>query len=199
MRTLIVDWREERAQALKELCERKGSMVEVRAVGSGRGPLPDVDLVLVHVGESQEDEGGDDIAALLQHYGPSTWTLCYSGGEPVPAASQCPLAYVAVFPTRVSLDAPGQPLVDMVSRVLEAVPGMPNLPGRHFRTLVSGHDEVLEAKLDFLGWLLGGPEASATSVEALTATYSADLASVGTTRPSDISTVRALRDRFFGG
>lgn len=197
MKALIVDARFDsmRPAALKEQCASAGWAATTVALSTECHPLPDVDFVLVHVGEVQ-NESGDDIGALLTHYRDSTWTLCYSGGTPLPVAVQCTSPFVAVFPEPIDPDEPDASFLEAVRRVLKAAAESPAVLEGDFRTLVLGLDEVLEAKLEFLGWLVGGPDASKKSIDVLTAAYPADMAS--TTRPSDITTVRKLRDHFFG-
>ncbi len=165
MKVFVVDCRKDRAELVVKHCEGAGYSAEYVLLGTTKTTLPDVDLVLLHVGEQQAIDG-DDVRRLLTHYGQSTWTLCYSGGTALRLAKDCTEPFVALFPHPVTTRRDG-PFLAIVSRALQDAPRRDMWAKDYFRTLVLGVDELLEAKLDFLAARLAGKEPKPKSRDTL--------------------------------
>lgn len=150
MRITIIDARDVRREHLAKLARQVTKDVNPVPFGTKISQdIPSPDLVLLHVGVYQEDNG-DVIADLLDRFQPHSWILCYYGGEPVEAATRCTSLAVAVFPAPVDQDDPGPDLARTIHKVLSMLPERSSLPEGSFRSVVTGFDILLEAKLDVL-------------------------------------------------
>ena len=118
----------------------------------GNGTL-DADIVLLHVGDEQE-EYGDSIAALLDRFQNSAWVVCYYGGSPVTAARRCASPNVALFNASVGSETPSDAFERVVKKVLAALPQRSLLPKEWLREHVADFDPLLEAKLCLLDAVL---------------------------------------------
>ena len=157
MLVTIIDARDARRERLAEELALAG-VNHVQSLHDGTHWPPGAahpDLLLLHVGSYQEDEG-DSIATLLEQFRQHSWILCYYGGDVVEAAAGCDAAQVAVFPSAVEAEDPGQDLVRTVQKVLSLLPERSSLPEDCFRSAVTGFDVLLEAKLDVLTSALTG-------------------------------------------
>jgi hypothetical protein len=195
---LIVDARgaSRRAIQLKECCEGAGWTARVVEISTQCKLLPDVDLVLAHVGEVQKDSG-DDVGALLAHYGRSTWTLCYSGSTPLPEASESTLPFVAVFPQTVDPDDPDDSFMDRVWLVLNAAASGTTVPRDDFRSLVLGFDELLEAKAVLMTALMTGHAPSQNLRGILQGPYPWLEQAIASLRHGDMVELESIRQRLF--
>lgn len=157
MKVAIIDFREDRGERLKKLVELTGADVSAVVTGADlEEAAPPPDLLLLHVGPEQEGVGS--IQEDLDRFRPHSWILCYSGTQPVSAATACKATTVSVFPASVAMNDPGQDFTRTVQKVLTLLPQQATLQEDWFRSAVTGFDVVLEAKLDVLLSALKGDQ-----------------------------------------
>lgn len=151
MRAGIIDSKKHRGQRLKEIAEQCG--FQATAVETLGNEALDADIILLHVGDEQE-EYGDVIAELLDKFQSTAWVVCYYGGSPVTAASVCTSPTVALFKASVGSESPSDAFERVVKKVLAALTQRSSLPKEWLREHVAGFDALLEAKLCLLDAVL---------------------------------------------
>jgi hypothetical protein len=158
MRVSVIDFRDQRRGWLARALSGDGHEVTSLAfVGTNNAPASD--LVLLHVGDDQDEVemDGGGIGHLLNIYGHAgVVVLCYYGGSPVEVAKQCKFTNVAIYPTPVDSVNPDSDFLRTVRAVLAKLPDREALPADWFRSTVTGFDQLLEAKLEVLVAALKG-------------------------------------------
>lgn len=160
MLVAIVDCDDQRRPKLVRLVASTGNSAvpaptrNALNVGQNLELLPD--LLLLHVGESQQD-AGDNIKNVLAEFS-SALVLCYTGGTAVTAARVRTDPNVALFPGVVPMGQVDGDFERVIHKVVSLWPQREELPPDWFRSAVTGFDPILEAKLEILCSLLRGKE-----------------------------------------
>jgi len=145
---LVIDCREERGKKLEECVRACGHKAVTYGLGMDVPGELRPELLLLHIGDAQVDQG-DDIAQTIGRFG-DCLILCYRGGIASWPAENCPMVNVALFPPLVPMDEPGEDLLRTVRQVLAQWAQREHLGREWFRSIVTGFDPVLEAKLEVL-------------------------------------------------
>jgi len=107
------------------------------------------DLLLLHVGATQGDNG-NDLGVLLAKFEPTPWTIGYSGGAVPQAVENFSSSRFSIFPPKVAGDNFPLGMKNVISRVLEGVSGGGRFGVQEFKSIVTGFNPLLEIKLQTL-------------------------------------------------
>jgi hypothetical protein len=157
----------------------------------------EVELLLLHVGDSQRTEGGDrNLEEIAAEFSKRSWVLGYSGDPAsIDRLKSLNAAEFAVFPEPVDANKFDNHLKGVIFKVLKELPSRKRLPSTRFLEIVSNFDPILEWKLEALILVLSGTEPSSQCLEGT----EADIPD-GTINLSDPKGSSAmLRNMFFEG
>jgi hypothetical protein len=193
MSIAVIDYRHTRRDALDEWLSAKGYDVSPAPARTELHQNPmSVDLLLLHIGEAQEEEG-DDIAAIVEEFRNRSWIVCYSGDPArILKFGQVFGDDIGIFPVPVyALD---EDFKSVLASVLRELPSRGSMPSSWLKNTVNGFNPDLERRLEVLTTVLSGNIPSQATLDSAGAGISA--AVWDWSSPSKSSEL--LRKTFFG-
>jgi hypothetical protein len=194
MAIAVIDWRPKRRLAMRTWLAQQSHEVFDVAKQSAFRNQPDVGLLLLHIGESQVDEG-DNLADIVAEFCTRSWIVCYSGDpESIREFALGLVEGVAVFPKPVSADVFDDDFKKVLAKVLCKLPSRESIPQNWLRETVNGFNPELERRLEVLISVLSCKQPSSESLKATGVAIPAGELDLSNLRRS----AGSLRKVFFG-
>jgi CheY-like chemotaxis protein len=193
----IVDWRPDRRREVEDWLTGEGYSVNSASSRAHLQSCDDIDLLLLHVGDSQRREGGDlNLEEIAAEFSKRSWVLAYSGDpDSIDRFKSLNGAEFAVFPEPVDANKFDNHLKGVIFKVLKELPSRKQLPSTRFQEIVSYFDPILEWKLEALILVLSGTEPSSKCLEGTEADIPGGTINLSDPKGSSVM----LRNIFFEG
>lgn len=190
----IIDWREMRRDKMHGWLSDQSVTVKSASTRRTFGPKQAIDLLLLHVGESQNDEG-DDLQAIVNEFSGESWIVAYSGTvRAIKEFDKINAEGFVVFPHPVSADSFDEDFKRVVAKVLRDLPSRRLLPATSLKETVTGFDATLERKLEVLVSVLKRQLPSVEKLQSTNVVVPTEM--IDLTNPRGSS--EKLRKYFFG-